>query len=57
MSESGIAGTVIFILIGIGGIIFLYMFPSVPNHTLLPASVAFIFIGGIIGIVDSYMKK
>ena len=57
MSESGIAGTVIFILIGIGGIIFLLMFPSVPNHTLLPASVAFIFIGGIIGIVDSYMKK
>ena len=57
MSALGIAGTVVFLLFGMGGLSLLYMFPRFPNDSLFPASVVFIFIGITIGILDSELSK
>ena len=63
MSALGIAGTVIFLLFGISGLIFHFWYSSTgqsilgPLDSLLPSAIIFTIIGIVIGIADSKLKK
>ena len=61
MSALGTAGTVIFLLFGVGGLIFYVWYISTWGHDtldyLLPWAIIFIIIGIVIGIADSKKKS
>jgi len=61
MSALGIAGTVIFLLFGISGLIFYFWYISTWGFDsfdfLLPWAIIFTIIGIVIGIADSKLKK
>ena len=61
MSALGIAGTVIFLLFGISGLIFYFWYISTWGfdsfNFLLPWAIIFTIIGIVIGIADSKLKK
>jgi len=61
MSALGIAGTVIFLLFGISGLIFYFWYISTWGfdslNFLLPSAIILIIIGIVIGIADSRLKK
>ena len=60
-STLGIAGTVIFLLFGICGLIFYIWYISTWGHDsfdfLLPWAIIFTIIGIVIGIADGKLKK
>mgnify|MGYP003690909239 CR=1 FL=1 len=58
MSALGIAGTVVFLLFGMGGLIFWFLARANSDFdSLLPWAIMFILTAITIGIVDSKLSK